>query len=291
MLLHNKYFFKHTFFSIVIFISLPTVVFAGGLLKVDFLDIGQGDAIYIETPSGHQMIIDGGPRDNLTKVLSEVMPFGDKSVDVIVITNPDADHISGFISLLKQYDIGSVIEPGTLSESKTYKELVSLIKKESCPHLIARKGMYIILDKENQIYFEILFPDQNVLKWKRNDGSIVGRIVYGETSIMMMGDATIRTEGIILFNNDKSKLKSTVLKIGHHGSKTSSGIDWLGVIDPSLAIISAGKNNRYGHPHQEVLRRLIDLSIPHLGTYKEGTVHIVSDGKTIKQIRSKNASK
>lgn len=282
MLLHNKHHFKYILITLLAIISFPVLVSAQGLLKVDFLDIGQGDAIYVEAPNGHQMIIDGGPKDTLTKVLPEFMPFSDKSVDVIVITNPDADHMSGFIPLLKQYDVGSVIEPGTLSDTKTYKELEDLIEKENCPHIIARKGMYIVLDKENKIYFEVLFPDQNVSKWKRNDGSIVGKIVYGDTSIMMMGDATIRTEGIILSHNDKNKLKSTILKLGHHGSKTSTGLSWLKAVSPNLAIISAGKNNRYGHPHQEVLDRLIGLAIPYLRTYQEGTIQIISDGKNIK---------
>ncbi len=282
MLLHNKHLFKYILISLASVISFPLFVSAQGFLKVDFLDVGQGDAIYVEAPNGHQMIIDGGPRDTLIRVLPEVMPFGDKSIDVIMVTNPDADHMGGFISLLKQYDIGSVIESGTLSDTKTYKELEDLIKKEKCPHVIARKGMYIVLDYENKIYFEVIFPDQNVSKWKRNDGSIVGKIVYGDTSIMMMGDATVRTEGIILSRNDKNILKSTVLKLGHHGSKTSSSLNWIKAVNPSLAIISAGKNNHYGHPHQEVLNRLISLSIPYLGTYKEGSIQITSDGKNIK---------
>lgn len=276
------YKYRYIFLFLLVGLSNYISVQAAGILKIDFLDIGQGDAIYIEAPNGNQMIIDGGPQETLMKVLPEFMPFNDKYIDIIVITNPDADHMSGFIPLLKQYEIGSVIEPGTLSDTKTYKELEDLIDKEGCPHVIARKGMYVVLDKSNRIYFEILFPDQNVLKWKRNDGSIVGKIVYGDTSFMMMGDATIRTEGIVISHNNQEKLQSTVLKLGHHGSKTSSGLDWLKIVKPDLAIISAGKNNRYGHPHGEVLDRLKSLSIPYLGTYKEGTIEIVSDGKTIR---------
>lgn len=259
---------------------VPQIGFAGGKLKVVMFDIGQGDAIYIEAPNGHQMIIDGGPKNVLKGAVSEVMPFGDKSIDVIMITNPDADHMSGFTQLLDVYTIGSVVEPGTLSDTQTYKKLQQAIRKEGCPHVLARKGMSIILDKENGVHFDILFPDRDVRAWKRNDASIVGKLVYRNTSVMFMGDATTRTEGMILLQNKPSTLKSNVLKLGHHGSKTSSSARWLDTIKPTFGLISAGVHNRYGHPHQEVINRLNARSISILGTYEKGNITLLSDGNS-----------
>lgn len=252
------------------------------LLQVVILDVGQGDAIFIEAPNGNQMIIDGGPGTALSYVLPNVMKFSDRSIDTMIITNPDADHIGGFTDLLARYEIGSVIEPGTLSETETYSLLQEAITAEGVPHLFARAGMQVILDQEKNIYFEILFPDRDVSTWERNDGSLVGRLVYGETSFLLMGDATVLTEGIVASHFDLSG--TDVLKTGHHGSRTSSGIALLQEAHPDMAIISAGKDNRYGHPHKEVIDRLVGLDIPYLGTYEAGTIECRSDGMKVECI-------
>lgn len=248
-------------------------------LTVAYLDIGQGDAIYIEAPNGNQIIIDGGPNTALMSVLPKVMPYGDKSIDAIIITNPDADHMSGFVPLLEEYDIGFVVEPGTKSDTTTYKNIEQEIEKKNILHILARKGMKIVLDKEKNVYFEILFPDRDVSSWERNDGSIVGNLVYGENKFLFMGDATLLTEGIVLAENDLSG--TDVLKLGHHGSHTSTGVPLLREARPELGIISAGLNNRYGHPHKDVIGRLSLYEIPYFLTSTEGTIILSSDGKNI----------
>ncbi len=250
-------------------------------LEISFLDIGQGDAIFIEAPNGRQMIVDGGPNTALMGELPKFLEFGDKTIDVIVITNPDADHISGFIPLLEDFEVYSVVEPGTVSETSTYKNLEEKIKEEGSPHILARAGTFIVLDKEKNIYFEILFPDRDVSSWERNDGSIVGRLVYGETSFLLMGDATILTEGIVTSSYDLSG--TDILKLGHHGSKTSSGVPLLRETRPEIAIISRGKDNKYGHPHKEVIERLGIYDIPYLDTSTEGSITFLSDGESIKR--------
>ncbi len=252
------------------------------ILTVAVLDIGQGDAIYVEAPNGRQMIIDGGPKDNLLYAVKDVMSARDKSIDVLVITNPDVDHYNGFISLLETYTIGVVLEPGTNNDNPVYDVLEQEIISKNIPHTIARKGQRIILDKKNNIYFEILFPDRDVSTWETNNGSIVGRIVYGDTSFLMMGDASFLTEGLVIANNDISG--TDVLKVGHHGSKTSTGVALLEAIQPSFAVISAGAGNRYGHPTPETLARLSDDNIPTVvTTIEEGTVVFFSDGKTVEK--------
>lgn len=251
------------------------------ILTVAILDIGQGDAIYVEAPNGRQMIIDGGPKDTLVYALRELMSPRDKDIDVLVITNPDVDHYSGFLSLLETYTVGAVVEPGTDNESPLYDVLEQTIRNNHIPHTIARKGQRIILDKKNNVYFEILFPDRDVSTWETNDGSIVGRIVYGDTSFLMMGDAPFLTEGLVVAHNDISD--TDVLKVGHHGSKTSTGTALLHAIQPSFAVISAGADNRYGHPTPETLKRLADNHIPTFVTLHEGTVILYSDGKNVEK--------
>lgn len=250
-------------------------------LTVAFLDVGQGDAIYIEAPNGKQMLVDGGPDGKILQKLAEVMPFGDRSIDVVLATHADMDHIGGLSFVLDNYHISNIIENGATSQTKIYEDLEQEVSKNKIKKIIAQRGMRIILDKEKNIYFDILFPDRSISEMESNDGSIVGKLVYGEESFMLTGDATIYTENLISWNENSEKLHSKILKLGHHGSKTSSSILWLEDVDPDFAIISAGKNNRYGHPSQEVLDRLDNLNIPYLETSKEGNIIFKTDGVSL----------
>ena len=249
------------------------------LLTVAFLNIGQGDSIYIEAPNGNQIIVDGGPDDTLLTELGALMPFYDRSINMLVVTNPDKDHYDGFIDLLKQYSVGAVLEPGTHSPTPTYAKLEAAIKAQQVPETVARRGMSFMLDKDADVHLDILFPDRDVSEWTMNDGSIVSRLVYGDTSVMLTGDATVKTEGIVMEDSMKGELHSTILKVGHHGSKTSSSEAFLEAIEPTMAVISAGYHNRYGLPKQEVLDRLDALHIPTLVTSAMGTIVMQSDGK------------
>ncbi|HUC88718.1 MAG TPA: ComEC/Rec2 family competence protein [Candidatus Paceibacterota bacterium] len=247
-------------------------------LKVAFLDVGQGDSIYIEAPNGKQMLIDGGPDTKVLSRLAEVMPFGDRSIDLILATHNDSDHIGGLPYVLDHYKVGNIIENGVIGTTKIYQNLDNKIKNNNIGEIVARRGMHIILDQEKNIYLDILFPDRDVTSFDSNDGSIVGRLVYGNESFMLTGDATKYTEYLIMHNENSSTLHANILKLGHHGSKYSSGELWLEAVHPDMAIISAGKNNRYGHPNQEVLDRLNALHIPYLSTIKKGTIIFETDG-------------
>ena len=253
------------------------------LLKVAFLDVGQGDAIYVEAPNGKQMLFDAGPGPLVLQKLAEVMPFGDRSIDMIVITNPDKDHIGGFIDVLENYDVDLVLEPGTKKDTLVYKNLEQEIVNQGIKKEIARRGMIINLDTTKNIHFNILFPDRDVSNFDVNDGSIVGKLVYGSQSYMLTGDSTKYTELLIKNNEDPLTLTASVLKLGHHGSRTSTSVLWLEQVKPELAIISAGKNNSYGHPHKDILDRLNSFNIPYLGTYQKGTIILKTDGVSIFQ--------
>jgi beta-lactamase superfamily II metal-dependent hydrolase len=246
-------------------------------LFVYVLDVGQGDAIYVRAPDGSDMLIDGGPRGALLLPLQKVMPFDDKKVDVIVVTNPDTDHYAGFLDILKEYEVGAIIEAGTTSNTKTYQEFETLISEKEIPRLIAKKGMQIVLDRGKNVSYEVLFPDRDVSNFTTNDGSIIAKLSYGAKSFLLTGDATAYTESLV----SNETIDSDVLKVGHHGSRTSTSTSFLEATTPEYAIISASKNNRYGHPHPEVISRLKKIGVPVLGTYDTGTVVCITNGVTL----------
>lgn len=248
------------------------------IMKVVFLDVGQGDATYIEAPNGRQILIDGGPDAKLLSSLSKVMPFADRSIDMIIATHGDMDHIGGFPLLIDNYKVTSIIENGAIATSQVSSSLEDKISKNKIKKIIAHRGMRIVLDDKENIYLDILFPDRDISNFDSNDASIVSKLVYGDESFMFTGDASLYTENLIEWNEKDSTLNSDVLKLGHHGARTSSSILWLEKVNPSIAIISAGKNNKYGHPHQEVLDRLSSLHIPYLSTIDMGNIIFKSDG-------------
>lgn len=269
---------------IILTISIWYFIFQyknNGYLKVVFLDVGQGDAIYIEAPNGRQMLIDGGPDAKLLSSLSKVMPFADRSLDMIVATHPDSDHIGGFPLLLDNYKVGSILENGAKGDSKISTSLEEKIAKKKINKIIAHRGMHIILDEKRNIYFDILFPDRDITNFESNDAGIVGKLVYGEKSFLFTGDASLYTENLIEWNENSKTLDADVLKLGHHGSRTSSSILWLKKVSPEVAIISVDKGNKYGHPHKELLDRLSFLKIPFLSTADIGNIIFESDGKKL----------
>jgi competence protein ComEC len=243
------------------------------------LDVGQGDALFIESPTGTQILIDAGPARKVLGPLSRVMSPFDRHIDAIVITNPDADHIGGFLDILKRYNVDQVFEPGTLNDSRIYQNLETQIENKKIEKILARKGMR--LDLGGGVIIDILFPDHDVSSWTANDGSVVAKLQYGETSIMLTGDSTAKTEKIILDQFTEQSLDSTILKVGHHGSRTSSSIPFVKEVSPEYALISDGKDNKYGHPHQDTLGTLLSVSAKILRTDLLGTIIMQSDGKNV----------
>lgn len=246
-------------------------------LTFAMLDIGQGDGLYIESPTGANIMFDAGPANKVLGPLSRTISPFRKRIDAIVITNPDADHISGFLDILKNYQVGEVFEPGTFNDSRTYQNLEAEIKRQNIPDFLVKKGMR--LDLGGGAVIDILFPDQDVSTWTSNDGSVVARLSYGNTSVMLTGDATALTEKIILKNNPASALASTILKVGHHGSRTSTSPEFVQALAPIYAMISDGKDNKYGHPHQETLDTLAQFGVKVFRTDLLGTIIMKSDGQ------------
>mgnify|MGYP001564315070 CR=1 FL=1 len=239
-------------------------------LKVVFLDVGQGDSIFIQAPNKKQILIDGGKDKKVLSKLASVMPFGDRSIDIIIGTHPDADHIGGLYHVIKNYKVGVLFEPGSTSESQIYKSLQKTIVDKDIPHMQALRGTDIILDKEKNIILKILYPDENPIGWETNDSSIIAMLSYGQTKVLLTGDSPIEKELYLI--KQALSLKADILKLGHHGSRTSSSEVFLKTVSPDIAIISAGRDNSYGHPHTEVLSILNRLSLKYLETSKEGNI-------------------
>lgn len=250
-----------------------------GELTVAFLDVGQGDAIYIEAPNGNQILVDGGPTANgLLRALGRVMPFYDRSIDLVLATHPDQDHVGGLPAVLARMNVSGVVTTENSSQTGIYTAFEKVISQKHIRRILARKGERFILD--NGVALEILFPDRSVSGWETNMGSIVARLSYGNESFLLTGDSPQGIEKYLVAK-DGGALHSTVLKLGHHGSKTSSSREFLSAVNPDEAVISAGLNNKYGHPHKEVLDLLTELKIPSISTIAHGTIVFKTDGTNI----------
>ncbi len=247
-------------------------------LTVAFLDIGQGDAIYIEAPNGNQALIDGGNGKTVLAALGEVMPLYDRSIDVVIGTHPDQDHIGGLPFVLEKYEVGTFFDPGVQKKLGSYDALLSAVREKHVTYVHARRGQKIILD--DGVFLTILFPDRNLPFVETNTASIVAKLSYGKTSFLFTGDSPKNIEHYLI-TLDAAALDTDVLKVGHHGSHTSSGEKFLKAVSPTIAAISAGKNNRYGHPHKEVLAGLAAIGANVLKTYERGTIVLFSDGSKI----------
>ncbi len=278
----QKSYFK---LSVVIIFAILTLIIwsfvftresKNGVLTVAFLDIGQGDAIFIETPNGTQVLLDGGPNKKVLRELSELMPFYDRSIDMIITSHPDMDHIGGVPDVLGRFEVEHIMIPGVGSDTDVYEEMINIAQEKNIEILYARRGR-IYLDADHGVYLDILFPDRDVTGFDKNLASIVAKLVYGDATFLLTGDSPKSIEEYLI-SVDPVALDVDVLKLGHHGSKTSTSKDFLGYTSPDYAIISAGKDNSYGHPHQEVLDALEQFDIKYFETANFGTIVFECDG-------------
>jgi competence protein ComEC len=252
-------------------------------LHVSFLDVGQGDAILIQTPNGQDILIDGGPDpQKINLELSERLPFWDRTMDLVVSTQPQADHVTGLVEVLQRYRVEQVLDPGVSYDSVIYQEYIRLIEDEEIEYNVARAGQEI--DLSQGIKMEVLNPPDSLWEGTDDDvdnNSVVLRLSWGKVSFLFTAD--IRAEAEFELIGQRANLKSTVLKIGHHGSKTSTTSQFLAAVDPEVAVICVGANNTFGHPSAEVVGRLIDR----LGegsvyrTDEDGTVEFFTDGEKL----------
>lgn len=250
-----------------------------GKLQVSILDVGQGDAILIEGPTGTQVLIDGGRDRSVLRRLGTLMPLFDRSIDLVIATHPDADHIGGLPGVFSRYRVSYFMDGAAAGDTAQARALDTAVEEEDGMEIIeTERGTRF--DLGGGAYLDILYPDREAPSIETNTGSVVARLVYGETSFMFTGDAPSAVEDWLV-RLDGESLKSDVLKAGHHGSKTSTSVEWLRAVDPDYFAVSAGKDNSYGHPAPEVVARAVATGARIVSTIEEGTLTFLSDGATV----------
>ncbi len=268
---------------IAILLWLVTLTMPDDKLHVSFFDVGQGDAILIQTPSHQNILIDGGPDpQKINLELSKKLPFWDRTIDLMISTQPQADHITGLVEILQRYKVKQVLEPGVSYNSSIYQEWLKLVDEGQIKHEIARAGQ--VIDLGNGIKLEVLNPPTKLLQGTSHDvdnNGVVIKLSWGKVSFLFTAD--IREEAEFELIRQRANLRSTVLKVAHHGSKTSTSPQFLAAVDPELAVISVGADNPFGHPGSEVVERLVDR----LGadkvylTSENGTIEFITAGEKL----------
>lgn len=254
---------------------------SGKELTIVFCDVGQGDAIYIRTPENIDILVDGGRDSKVLKCLSDNMPFGDQDIELMFATHPDADHITGLINVIESYTVKS-FDTSTLNninDTVTFNKLIDLVKSKQIPlRLISTGDKFTLSDG---VAIETLWPKANFESKDTNEYSLVQKVKFGNFALLLTGDITYQ----ILDNLNLGTNSIDVFKLPHHGSKTGVDNSTFEKIRTGLAIISAGKNNPYHHPHPSVIFLLKKFGIKYERTDKEGSIKIVTDGKTTKVIK------
>lgn len=247
-------------------------------LFVYYFDVGQGDSAFIDLPNGNQVLIDAGRGEKVIEELEKVLPIWDKNINVLILSHGDLDHIGGFFDVLDNYQVDQIIRAQTFIDSKYEKELLEKAKNLGIEIKELGLGDQIVLDKDKNIYFEIYSPTkENLLD--ENQTSLVMELVYEENEFLFTGDATIETE-LKLIQNFPEKINSDVLKVGHHGSKTSTSQLFLEKVSPDFSILSYGKNS-YGHPNDQVLEKLENSGGEIFKTKDQGSIVARSNGETL----------
>ena len=250
-----------------------------GLLKIYFLDVGQGDAIFIEAPNGNQVLIDGGPDNKILSELSGVVPFYDRELDTILATHPHADHITGLIEVLERYDVANVVQAKEGYVSPVFERWQRAVKEEETNEVEAIAGK--VIDLGNEVTLTVMTPfksyDGVVLK-NPHEANVTTLLQYGSFRALLTGDMEAPLERQLLLRG--RDVSADILKVGHHGSKTSSTEVFLSAVEPEVAFIEVGSGNQYGLPAQEVTSRLEKFGIKYYRTDLDGTVKVISDGES-----------
>lgn len=243
-----------------------------GKLSIHFLDVGQGDSTLLVSPSGKQILIDGGPDFSALEGLGRHVPFFDRSLDLLVLTHPQRDHMRSFQEVLRRHRIKAVFLTGVAADLPEYAGFLELLREQRIPLLLADPSRDI--DLGDGLLLDTVWPPPapfgQTVEGDLNDTSIVLRALYRGHKILFTGDIEKGAEEMILATG--TDVRSDIMKVAHHGSRTSSSTGFLLAVRPSLAIVSAGRNNRFGHPHREVVERYRSLGIPLRSTVEEGPI-------------------
>jgi len=261
---------------VLIFLAVPLFVLKYKPVKnleVDFLDVGQGDAILIKSPFGQNILIDGGPDGSVLEELSDNLPFWDRQIDLMILTHPHDDHVTGLIDVLKRYKVKKILFTGVVHDAPNYLEWLSEVKQKKISLMIIDRPQTIKLGEDCNL--EILFPLDSLVGREvenLNNSSIVARLVQSDKKFLFMGDAEVEEENALLASG--VELSAQVLKVGHHGSDTSTSEGFLRAVKAERAIIEVGEDNDFGHPNLRILKRLERIGAKTFRTDLEGTIKI-----------------
>jgi len=278
---------NHTAVSAILFLVLISLAVgtsratgdSDGLLRVYFLNVGQGDAIFIQAPNGNQVLIDGGPDDSIIAELNRVMPFYDRTIDVVVATHPHADHIRGLSEVLQRYEVGTIIDSGVAYDSVEFSTWMDAVKNEGATYMTAHVGQQFNLGLEAVL--SIIHPlsaAPTTVSKEPHDFMVVSMLKYKEFKMLLTGDMESDVERMLVTRG--SEIDSDVLKVGHHGSSTSTSVSFLNAVSPQTAIIQVGSKNRYRHPAPAVVTRLENNLVKQYRTDTDGAVVLMSNGDT-----------
>lgn len=275
-------------------VSLATIIWYGwstrpsrgttsASCRMVFLDVGQGDAILIQTPDHQDLLIDGGPRDTVSRQLGPYLGFGNNEIETAILTHPDADHLTGLVAVVNDWPVRTILTTGVVTTTKLYQRWITTIENSSANIVPVQSGQIYKLGK--YLTIDILWPEQS---WNGkpytakasngrggiNDTSTGTKITCAGSTALMIGDASDAVEVALLAEG--KNIHADLLKIGHHGSKFSSTHEFLRAVQPDVAVIPVGKDNRYNHPHPVVLERLKSLEIPVYRTDQQGALEFRS---------------
>jgi competence protein ComEC len=246
-----------------------------GELKVHYIDVGQGASQLIVGSTGKTMLIDAGNNIKAGVVVEYLKQQRISKIDILVGTHPDADHIGGLDAVIDNFEIGKIYMPKVQSNTKTFEDVLMAVQRKGLKVTTAKSGL--TLDWETDTTVKMIAP---VAQYSdTNDMSAVIHLTYGQTSFLFTGDAEYKSEQDMI--GSKVKLKSDVLLVGHHGSKSSSSQAFLDAVKPSYAVIQVGKDNNYGHPTAEVLKRLMDMGVKTYRNDERGNIIFTTNGKNI----------
>lgn len=250
-----------------------------GRLQISYLDIGQGDATLVRTPSMEYILIDGGPDDRVLQELSQVMPFYVRTIDLMILSHPHADHMDGLIEVLERYEVKQVMITGVAYGYAGYEKFLETVRERKVEIIFVNGQVDYRLDS---VVLDVVYPFESVAGRhfeNVNNSSISLRLLYGERSFYFSGDLEVEGEEKLV--EAGLDLRADVLKAGHHGSRTSSTEGFLDVVEPEWAVISCGVDNPFGHPHAETIRHLQQRGVTIFRTDLDGRVEVESDGATL----------
>jgi competence protein ComEC len=265
-------------------------------LEVVFLDVGQGDSILIKTPYGQKILIDGGPDNKVIKKLGSNLSFFDRDIDLVILTHPHADHVTGLVEVLKRYKVKKIMATGVLHDTPEYLAWLREIEKQKIPFEIVAGKQKIALG--DNLRMEIFYPLESLvnkkvaagdaplaLGKKLNNTSIVSKLIYGQTAFLFTGDIEEEVEQELI--KAGVDLKADVLKVAHHGSDSSTSEEFLKAVMPWIAVIEAGKNNQFNLPDYRIVKRLENKGVHVYRTDENGDIKIISDGEKVEVMDNK----